>query len=279
MISARLNRVSSPARRGHNWSRSVGKTGNSGGRRIFQAGATALCKGAAVSERFQLIRQLSDRFSLAWLRRQLGVARSGFYAWRQRQQNPGPQPLEKVALMAQVEAVFQRHPGFYGSPRIHQEFRASGLKVGRHRAARLMRTAAFKMTSRRVFRPCRNSAGKPSGVAENLLLQELSPGAPKCCWDGDITYNRTTAGWRYLATWIGLYSHRVVGLAMDATMETTLVLEALNRAVGNRQIELDQLLIYTDQKASAGPRPIGSCLKSERSPAACRPRAAAVKTP
>jgi transposase InsO family protein len=34
---------------------------------------------------------------------------------------------------------------------------------------------------------------------------------------------------------------------MGATMEATLVLEALNRALGQRQIEPDQLLIHTDQ--------------------------------
>ena len=76
---------------------------------------------------------------MAWLCRQLGVARSGFYAWRQRLQNPSPRALENAALMAQVQAVFERHRGFYGAPRVHQELRATGLKVGRHRVARLMR--------------------------------------------------------------------------------------------------------------------------------------------
>ncbi|WP_254940455.1 IS3 family transposase [Cyanobium sp. Morenito 9A2] len=58
---------------------------------------------------------------------------------------------------------------------------------------------------------------------------------------------RTSSGWRYLAVWIDLYSRRVVGWAMAATMEATLVLEALNRALGHRPIEPDQLLIRTDQ--------------------------------
>ena len=71
--------------------------------------------------------------------------------------------------------------------------------------------------------------------------------APNRCWAGDITYIRTSNGWRYLAVWIDLYSRRVVGWAMGATMEATLVLEALNRALGHRQIEPDQLLIHTDQ--------------------------------
>jgi transposase InsO family protein len=46
---------------------------------------------------------------------------------------------------------------------------------------------------------------------------------------------------------IDLYSRRVVGWAMGDTIEATLVLEALNRALGHRQIEPEQLLIHTDQ--------------------------------
>ena len=175
------------------------------------------------------------------------MARSGFYAWRQRQLNPGPRARENAALTAQVQTVFGRHRGFYGAPRVHQELRANGLKVGRHRIARLMRCSALKAKTRRGFRPCRNPGQQASGVAENLLQQEFSPAAPNRCWAGDITYIRTTAGWHYLAVWIDLYSRRVVGWAMGATMEASLVLEALNRALGHRQIEPDQLLIHTDQ--------------------------------
>ena len=184
---------------------------------------------------------------MAWLCRQLGVARSGFYAWRQRQHNPGPRAQENAAITAQVQTVFDRHRGFYGAPRVHQELRAAGLKVGRHRIARLMRCSALKAKTRRGFRPCRNTGNRASGAVENLLQQEFSPAAPNRCWAGDITYIRTTAGWRYLAVWIDLYSRRVVGWAMGATMEASLVLEALNRALGHRQIEPDRLLIHTDQ--------------------------------
>ena len=184
---------------------------------------------------------------MAWLCRQLGVARSGFYAWRQRQHNPGPRAQQNAAITAQPQAVFERHRGFYGAPRVHQELRATGLKVGRHRVARFMRCSALKAKNCRGFRPCQNPGNRAIGVAENLLQQEFSSAAPNRCWAGDITYIRTTAGWRYLAVWIDLYSRRVVGWAMGATMEATLVLEALNRALGHRQIEPDRLLIHTDQ--------------------------------
>jgi len=131
--------------------------------------------------------------------------------------------------------------------RLLQRSRTSVRARGHGERAMLMRRAALKAKTRRGFRPCRNSSSKAAGVVENLLRQEFRPATPNRCWAGDITYIRTSNGWRYLAVWIDLYSRRVVGWAMGPTMEATLVLEALNRALGHRQIEPDGLLIHTDQ--------------------------------
>ncbi len=175
------------------------------------------------------------------------MARSGFYAWRQRQEAPGKRAAENAAITAEIKAVFQEHRGFYGSPRIHQELQASGRHVGRHRVARLMRHARLRARTRKPFRPCSKARNGTAGVVENLLQQDFQPPAPNRCWAGDITYIRTTAGWRYLAVWIDLYSRRVVGWTLDQRMDAALVIEALNRALGHRQVEPEMLLLHTDQ--------------------------------
>ena len=175
------------------------------------------------------------------------MARSGFYAWRQRQEVLGTRAAENAVITAEIEALFQEHRGFYGAPRIHQELRASGRHIGRHRVARLMRRAELKARTRRAFRPCSRAGHWAAGVVENLLQQEFQPPAPNRCWAGDITYIRTSTGWRYLAVWIDLYSRRVVGWKLDQRMDATLVIEALNRALGHRRVEPEKLLIHTDQ--------------------------------
>jgi hypothetical protein len=88
----------------------------------------------------------------------------------------------------------------------------------------------LEANTRRGFRPCRSPRNRASGLTENLLQQEFIPAAPNRSWACDITYIRTTAGWRYLAIWIDLYSRRVVGWALGTTMETTFVLKAWMRA-------------------------------------------------
>jgi transposase InsO family protein len=84
-------------------------------------------------------------------------------------------------------------------------------------------------------------------VVENLQQQDFQPPAANLRWVGDITYIRTSAGWRYLAVWIDLYSRRVVGWKLDHRMDTALAMEALNRALGQRRVEPEQLIIHTNQ--------------------------------
>ncbi len=175
------------------------------------------------------------------------MARSGFYAWRQRQEAPGKRAAENAVITAEIEAVFQEHRGFYGSPRIHQQLRSCGRHIGRHRVARLMRRAQLRARTRKAFRPFSKASRGAAGVVENLLQQEFQPPAPNRCWAGDITYIRTSTGWRYLAVWIDLYSRRVVGWRLDQRMDAALVIEALNRALGHRRVEPEKLLIHTDQ--------------------------------
>lgn len=124
------------------------------------------------------------------------MARSGFYAWRQRQETSGKRAAQNALITAEIQAVFEQHRGFYGSPRVHRELAASCHRVGRHRLARLMRRAQLKGKTRKAFRPCRQCSGGACGVAENLQQQDFHPPVLNRCWAGDITYIRTTDGWR-----------------------------------------------------------------------------------
>jgi hypothetical protein len=64
---------------------------------------------------------------VGWLCQQLGVDRSVFYDWRQRQEAPGKRAAENARLTADIEALFQEHRGLYGSPRLHLGGRFGGV--------------------------------------------------------------------------------------------------------------------------------------------------------
>ena len=70
--------------------------------------------------------------------------------------------------------------------------------------------------------------------------------APDKAWVTDITYIRTWQGWLYLAAVLDLYSRKVVGWSMKATLSRELVLDTLLAAVWRRK-PASQVLPYSDQ--------------------------------
>ncbi len=142
--SVPLSRCRSPAMRAQNWPSSARRSVSSGARRIFSGRRQRTLQRSSFRRGVSPDRNAGRPFPVAWLCKQLGVARSGFYAWHQRLQISGCRAQENAARMDQVQAVFEQHRGFYASQRVHQELRATGLKLGRHRVARLVRTAGLK---------------------------------------------------------------------------------------------------------------------------------------
>ena len=118
----------------------------------------------------------------------------------------------------------------YGSPRIHAELEARGHDCCVNTVARVMREAGIAAKTKRKFRQTTDS-NHHYPVAENLLDRQFDPASKNESWASDITYISTREGWMYLAVVEDLYSRKVVGWSMDATMTNRLVVDALEMAV------------------------------------------------
>ena len=162
----------------------------------------------------------------------LGVARSGFYKYINRQ--PSNRQMENEVLLQTIRAIFRMSRKTYGSPRIHAELITQGFKCSRPRVARIMHKDGIEAKMRRIFKRTTRVDGKRA-VASNLLQQDFSALQPNQKWVSDITYVRTREGWLYVAIILDLFSRKVVGLAMSETMHTSLVLEALGQALWRRR--------------------------------------------
>jgi transposase InsO family protein len=201
--------------------------------------------------KFQFMAAHQDEFSVRRMCRILGVSSSGYYAWRSR-----PASLrqsEAAILLTEIRRVHEHSRQTYGSPRIHAELRAQGRRCNHKRIERLMRLHRIRARQvRRFHRTTDSLPGLP--VAPNRLNQEFSARAPNQVWTADITYLDTAEGWLYLATVLDLYSRRIVGWSMADHMETSLVRDALQMALTQRQPAAG-LLHHSDrgrQYASAG---------------------------
>jgi putative transposase len=162
----------------------------------------------------------------------LGVTRSGFYAWRKR-----PKPARVTAdaqLAVAVAAVHQRSRKVYGSPRVHEELKAQGVRVGRKRVERLMRENGIEGRRKRRFK--RTTDSKHNGpIAPNLLARDFTETEPNRGWVTDVTAIATDEGWLYLAVMLDLFSRRVVGWATSSSNDTILALAALQMALVARK--------------------------------------------
>lgn len=181
--------------------------------------------------RYRFVHQHAQQFPITVLCRVLEVAPSGYYAWRTRPESPRQQANR--ALSEQIQAVHTHSRGTYGRRRVHAQLCARGTPCSRNRVARLMRLHGLEARPRRRFRVTTDSRHH-FPVAPNLLERDFSAAAPDQVWVSDLTYLATDEGWLYLATVMDLYSRRIVGWAMQPTLERSLTLAALEMAVAQR---------------------------------------------
>ncbi len=84
--------------------------------------------------RYRFIQVEKASYPVEVLCRVLTVARSGYYAWCRRP--IGMRAQQNQWLVLHIRTCHYASRERYGSPRIHQDLQAQGLRVGRHRVAR-----------------------------------------------------------------------------------------------------------------------------------------------
>ena len=187
-------------------------------------------------------------FPLGLMCRVLGVARSGFYAWSDR--DPSARAQADRPLQVAVAASHRRSVGTYGSPRILRDLQAAGHRVGRKRVARLMaQLRLVGATRRRGRRTTHSDHAWP--IAPNVLDRQFVVAAPNHAWVADVTYCWTDEGWLYLAVVLDLCARRIVGWATSAHLDRDLIQTALARALavrgGVRLHHSDRGSVYASQ--------------------------------
>jgi putative transposase len=193
-------------------------------------------------------------WSISEMCRVLGVSRSGFHDWLDRE--PSEREMTDRQLAIEIEAIWECSDRTYGSPRVHRWLRKQGFRVGRKRVARIMRERGWEgETGRRKIRTTIVDRG--ATAASDHVRRDFDPPAPDTTWAGDITYLRTGEGWLFLATVIDLFSRRVIGWSVAEHMRTDLVADALNMAVATRGGAVDGVVFHSDRGSQYTSRDFG----------------------
>ena len=191
--------------------------------------------------------------------RLLGVSPAGYYAARQQREGrraPSARRRANQRLLAAIRGAYAASGHRYGAPLVHAELRAQGVRCGHNRVARLMQQSGLRGITPRRFRVTTQS-GHREPIAANVLARRFAPGAYRerdQVWVADLTYLPTREGWLYLAVVLDLASRRVIGWCADRSLDHSLTLRALERALTLR-CPRPGLLHHSDRGVQYASRP------------------------
>ncbi|EGG5220092.1 IS3 family transposase, partial [Salmonella enterica] len=194
--------------------------------------------------KYVFIEKHQAEFSIQAMCRVLYVARSGWYAWRNRCLWVDARQQFRLSCDAAVSTAFHQAKQRY-APRLADELRARGHTFNvKTVAASLRRQGLRAKTSRRFSPVSYREHGLP--VSENLLKQDSCADGPNRKLAGDITCLRTDEGWLYLAVVIDLWSRAVTGWSMSSRMTAQLACDVLQMALWRRK-RPENVIVHTDR--------------------------------
>jgi transposase InsO family protein len=193
--------------------------------------------------KFRLVQELAaDGVVVAVACRVLAVSTAGYYEWRERA--PSARAVADQALSDQIVKIHAMSRGSYGAPRVHTELRlGQGVRCGRKRVARLMRSAGLHGIYRRRGRHARPAPA----VHDDLVRRRFVAEAPDRLWLTDITEHPTREGKVYCAAVLDVYSRRIVGWSIADHLRTELVVDALEMARWRRRPTPGETVVHSDR--------------------------------
>jgi len=157
------------------------------------------------------------------------VSRSSFYRF---DPQAAPNRERDMELRDAMQRIALEWPS-YGRPRLTRELRDRGWQVNAKRVYRLMREDNLLCVRRRKFLLTTDS-NHSRPIYPNLARELVVTGINQL-WIADITYIRLQTEFVFLAAILDAFSRRVIGWALDRSLEDELTLAALRMALAQRQ--------------------------------------------
>jgi len=158
------------------------------------------------------------------------VSRSGFYRF---DGDAKPGLATDMDLRDAIQRIALQWPS-YGRPRITEELRRQGWRVNPKRVYRILREDNLLCVRKRKF-VLTTDSNHDRKIYPNLAGQMVLTSVDQP-WRADITYIRLQDEFVYLAVILDAYSRRIIGWALDRTLEDELTLTALRMAITRRVV-------------------------------------------
>ena len=152
-------------------------------------------------------------------------------------------------LLGKIRRVHAKSFGIYGQLKVWQQLQREGVAVARCTVERLMRQHGIEGVRKGKMQ--RTTTPGPSPVpAADLVRRNFRADRPDQLWLADFTYIRTWEGWSYLSVVLDVHTRRIVGWQLANHMRQSLVSDAFEMALANRQKYEDGTMIAHSDNGS-----------------------------
>lgn len=172
---------------------------------------------------------------------ELGVSRSGFYAYLKRKEVDRDREVK-----IRIESLFYRFNRIYGYRQIQMHLlQEHGILTNHKKVLRLMQEMGLRS---RIRRPRRSKSASTTGsrVAENLLNRNFQADEPNKKWVTDVTQYRVMDTWLYLSAIKDLCNGEIVAFHMSRSNNNALVLNTFSQVLNNKE-DMPGLIVHSDQ--------------------------------
>ena len=205
----------------------------------------------------------------------LPIAPSTYFLHHARHVDPTRRPARAQrddALRIAIQRVWDANYQVYGPRKVWQQLGREDVEVARCTVERLMDAMGLAGAVRGRAWITTTTSPPEAGRPPDLVDRDFSATRPNQLWVSDFTYVATWRGFVYVAFVIDVFSRRIVGWRVSASLRTDFVLDALEQAVYERGGDRSNSLVhhsdrgtqylsmrYTDRLADAGIEPsVGS---------------------
>jgi transposase InsO family protein len=203
---------------------------------------------------------------------QLPIAPSMYYEHKARQANAEHLPARvrrDRALITEIRRVHEENFRVYGARKVWRQLGREGQVVARCTIERLMRVLGLQGVVRGRKRRTTFSDDRAERPLDRVNRQ-FRASRPNELWVADFTYVATWTGFVYVAFVIDVFARRIIGWRVARSMQTELVLDALEQALWARSEAKGVIhhsdrgcqylsIRYTERLAEAGAEPsVGS---------------------
>lgn len=198
-------------------------------------------------DKYEIINNLKNIYSVKLLCELANVSRSGYYAWSSRQTVDRCEDIKEKIL-----EVYTESKNVFGYRRIKIALkRKFNIIINHKKVKRLMKELSIQSVIRRKkFKYNTIKILDLGKVEDNLLNRNFKSSKLNEKWVTDITYlqygkNREKA---YLSAVMDLYNNEIISYKLSTSLKVDFVKETFNKAFGKQKgLDLSNLIVHSDQ--------------------------------